>query len=156
METSLPDLPFVNYGKAELNPAGHHSAVQTSPRAYPRTDLETFTPWTSFLGNVDQAIRYAVDVANLPDTPFAIPQKMNKFVVNEEGIRSHAESALHDPVQVVVNKLGVMGYFEHSNGGNPGIIGSPDFVWITSPTKVHAKLVVSVSHEAVHIVIEFQ
>jgi hypothetical protein len=156
METSLPDLPFVNYGTAELEPYGSHSAVTASPRACPRTDLETFTPWTSFLSDIDQAVQSATRLANLPQTPFAIYGMEDSFVENEEALRMHASVALHTPVRQVLHKLGVMGRFILSNSGNPGIVGSPDFAWITSPIQAHAKLVVSVSTASCGLtVIEF-
>jgi hypothetical protein len=81
METSLPDLPFVIYGKAELDRFGSHSSVKSSPRTYPRTDLETFIPWNSFLGDVDQAIQSAARLANLPLTPFPIRNCKKKKLI---------------------------------------------------------------------------
>lgn len=56
MQTSLPDLPFTNYGKAELRLFGTHSSAKATPRTYPRTDLKTLTLWTSFPNDIHQTI----------------------------------------------------------------------------------------------------
>ena len=54
MQTILPDLPFTNYGDAVLDGSGIHSAAESSSRTYPRTDLRTLTPWTSFPNDIHQ------------------------------------------------------------------------------------------------------
>jgi hypothetical protein len=123
METSLPDLPYVQHGNAVLI-AGFHSAVKTSPPTYPKTDLETFTPWTSFLDDVHQAIQSAAAAANLPPIFTVGTGGRDRHVGNEEVIRSHAMVALHEPVEDVVNRLGVTGRFVVAGSGNPAIIAS--------------------------------
>lgn len=145
MQTTLPDLPFSDYGKAELHTSGIHSSIKTTPRTHPRTDLQTFTPWTSFPEDIHQAIQSAAP--NADNTPFEIEaSKRTRIVKNEEGIRAHAIVTLHEPVEQVVKMLGVTGSFELSGGGNTAIVGSPDFSWIMdSKDQPHPKLIASVS-----------
>ena len=76
-----------------------------------RTDLKTLTPWTSFPNDIHQAI-----------------------VENEERVRIHPAVALHEPVEAVLEILGVRGRFALSGGGNAAIVGDPDFSWVTSAT----------------------
>ena len=143
MQTNLPDLPFTNYGKAELAPFGTHSSAQANPRKFPRTDLEALRHWTSFPNEIDQAIRSATTHANLSSAPFTIDApKRTRIVKNEEAIRAHASYTLHSPVEEVLNMLGVTGSFELSGGGNIAIVGSPDFSWIMDDTRPHPKIIV--------------
>ena len=66
MQTSLPDLPFTNYGNAELRPFGTHSTAKAFEREFPTTtDLVTLIPWASFPDDIDQAIRSATANAHL-------------------------------------------------------------------------------------------
>jgi hypothetical protein len=147
MQTSLPDLPFTNYGKAELRPSGTHSTAKSTPRTYPRTDLQILTPWTSFPNDIHQAIQSATARAHLHSTPFPINAWTDtSFVENEEKIRAHAIFALHAPVQKVLEILGVNGWFALPGGGNVAIVGDPDFSWVTSATQPHPKVIVCVSH----------
>lgn len=149
METSLPDLSFADYGKAELSPNGFHSSVKESRRTHPRTDLAALAPWTSFVDDVHQAIQLSAARANLPPSPFTVNAwRMTRFVECEENIRSHASYALHKPVEQVVHKLGVYGSFVLSEGIDVSFIGDPDFLWMTArgdSPQSHPKLVVSAS-----------
>ena len=151
MQTSLPDLPFTNYGDAVLDGSGIHSAAESSSRTYPsRTDLRTLTPWTSFPNDIHQAIlsESANTHAHLPSTPFDISGWTIATVVdNEESIRAHATVALHVPAEVVLRKLGVNGRFAMPGGGNSAIVGDPDFSWVMSPgaQRPHPKVIVCVS-----------
>ena len=145
MQTTLPDLPFTNYGQAVLSPA-FHSSSKTAPRKYPRTDLTTLDIWSSFPDDIHQAIQSATDRANLPPGPFTVGvSSKTRFVKTEEKIRAHAMVELHERVEEVVNKLGVVGYFDEPGGGNAAIIGDPDFSWVMDGMQPHPKLVVRVS-----------
>jgi hypothetical protein len=144
MQTSLPELPFTNYGKAELRPSGTHSTAKSTPRTYHRTDLQTLTPWTSFPDDIHQAIQSATARADLSSTPFPIDAWTKTSFVENEGLRAHARFALHEPVQMVLEKLGVKGWFTLPGGGNVAIVGAPDFSWIMSPTQLHPKVIVRV------------
>lgn len=152
MQTSLPDLPFT-YGRAEIDPSGVHSAAKSTPRTYPRTDLTTLIPWTSFPNDIHQAVQSATTDARLSSTPFNIQfLTSGVFVENEEKIRAHAIYALHEPVQAVLRRLEVNGSFILPDSGYVGIVGDPDFSWITrgrgrgtrtySQTQSHPKLIV--------------
>ena len=144
MQTSLPDLPFTNYGKAELRTT--HSTGKSTQRTYPRTDLETLTPWTSFPNDIHQAIQSATARAHLPSTPFTIEASTStRFVESEEKIRTHATVALHEAVEGVLAKLGVNGWFALPGGGNAAIVGDPDFSWIMSSRQPHPKVIVRLS-----------
>ena len=145
MQTSLPELPFTNYGKAELRPSATHSTAKSTPRTYPRTDLQTFTPWTSFPSDIHKAIQSATACADLSSTPFHIDARTKtSFVENEEDLRAHARFALHELVEMVLEKLGVKGWFTVPGSGNVAIVGAPDFSWIMSPTQPHPKVIVCV------------
>jgi hypothetical protein len=145
MQTSLPDLPFTNYGKAELRPSGTHSIPKSTPRTYPKTDLKTLTPWTSFPNDIHQAIQSATTRTNLPPTPFVIKvSTTTRSVENEERIRTHATVALHEAVEKVLEMLGVNGWFALPGGGNVAIVGDPDFSWIMSPPQPHPRVIVRV------------
>ncbi|KIM83425.1 hypothetical protein PILCRDRAFT_69679 [Piloderma croceum F 1598] len=143
MQTSFPDLPFTNYGKAELRPSGSRITAKPTSRTYPRTDLKTLTSWTSFPHDIHQAIRFATARAHLHSTPFSINAWTDtSFVENEEKLRAHAIFALHAPVQKVLEILGVNGWFTLPGGGNIAIVGDPDFSWIMSDTQPHPKVIV--------------
>jgi len=143
LETSLPDLPFTNYGKAEFRPSGTHSTAKSTPPL--RTDLNTLTPWTSFPTDIHQAIQSATARVALNSTPFHVAAwTKSKFVKNEEDLRAYARFALHEPVQEVLERLGVNGQFHSPGGGNLSIVGAPDFSWIRHPTQLHPKVVVRV------------
>jgi hypothetical protein len=143
MQTSLPDLPFTTYADAELKPCALHSSAYSTPRSYPRTDLQTLSPWTSFPNDIHKAIQSAIAHANLPVAPFDITYWPKRtFVNSEEKIRAHAMVALHVPVEEVMGILGVEGSFDNSVGGNSAIVGDPDFLWVTSPARPHPKLIV--------------
>jgi hypothetical protein len=153
MQSSLPNLPYTNYGDAEPF-FFRSSSVETSPRAYPRTDLATLTHWTSFIDEVDQAINSAVNLVHVPLTTFTIGASMASRVNDEEAVRSHAMVSLLGPVAHVVQMLGVQGFFYTSSG--TATIGSPDFLWITDEQRPHPKLIVRVSTAlCVCTVIEF-
>jgi hypothetical protein len=143
MQTSLPELRFTNYGKVELLP--YHSSRKPTPRAYPRTDLQTLTPWTSFPNDIHQAIQSATTRANLPPTPFDISNyPRTTFVDSEASIHTHADVALHDAVGAVMKMLGVNGRFAHSGCGSIALLGAPDFSWVVgSAVQPHPKVVVS-------------
>jgi hypothetical protein len=147
MQTSLPDLPFTNYGDAVLDASGIHSAAKSSPRTYPRTDLQTLTPWTSFPNDIHQAILSATTHAHLLPTPFDINGwTWDTVVENEPRIHFHATGALHVPAEAVLKKLGVNGRFAMPGGGNSAIVGDPDFSWVMSPgAQPHPKVIVRVS-----------
>ena len=70
MQTSLPDLPFMNHG--DLNLEQTHITLSSAPRASPRTDLQTLRAWESFPDDIHRAIRSATDSAHLSSTPFHI------------------------------------------------------------------------------------
>ena len=145
MQTSLPDLPFTNYGKAELRSSRvhTHSSSKSTPRTYPRTDLETLTPWTSFPNDIHPAIQSATTRAGLPPTPLHLEGYTGTtFVTNEEAIRAHAMFALHVVVQNLMQRFGIDGYFEMPSSGYTAIVGDPDFLW-TSDIAPHPKLIVS-------------
>ena len=144
METSLPDLPFPNYGQAVLGP--FHSATRTAPREYPRTDLASLEMWTSFPNDIHQAIQSATNRASLSPAPFSVGNSStNRIVTTVEKIRTHATIELHERVERVVNMLGVVGSFYEAGGGNASIIGDPDFSWLMGGLQPHPKLVVRVS-----------
>jgi hypothetical protein len=143
MQTSFPDLPFTNHGSMGLNPSGTRSFTGSTPRAYPRTDLQTLRPWESFPNDIHHAIQTA---STHSSTSFHVSAWTGpEFVANEEDIRSCAKFMLHRPVKEVLEKLGINGEFESPGGGNRAIVGSPDFSWITSRGQPHPKLVVRVS-----------
>jgi hypothetical protein len=50
---------------------------------------------------------------------------------------------LHNPVEEVLDKLGVKGIFTMPCGGNAAIVGDPDFSWVTN-TQSHPKVIVHV------------
>ena len=83
MQTSLPDLPFPDYGDAVLDPSGIHSSAKSGPPTYPRTDLQTLTPWTSFPNDIHQAILATTDAQLLP-TPFHINCRTWNTIVESE------------------------------------------------------------------------
>jgi hypothetical protein len=142
MKTRFPDLPFTNYGKAELRPI--HSTGKLTPRTYPKTDLKTLTPWTSFPNDIHQAVQSAT--AHLPTTPFDIEVSTDtRFVENEEKIRTHATVVLHEVVEKVLGRVEVNGWFALPGGGNIAIVGDPDFSWITSSNQPHPKVIVRLS-----------
>lgn len=142
MQTSLPNLPFANFGQAVLNP-GFRSSAKTHPQTYPRTDLTTLCPWTSFPNDIHQVIQSATDHANLSSAPFTVGvTPKTRSVKTEEKIRAHAMGELHELVEEVVNMLGVMGCFDEPGGGNGSIIGDPDFSWVMGAAQPHPKLVV--------------
>jgi hypothetical protein len=145
LETSFPDLPFMNHGDMSLKPSGTHSFAGSTPRAYPRTDLQTLRDWESFPNDVHRAILSATARASAQSTPFRIRAWTDsEFVANEERIRAYATVMLHKPVEDALAKLGMNGEFESPAGGNRAIVGSPDFSWIVSPGQPHPKLVVCV------------
>lgn len=149
MQTSFPNLPYMNYGDAVLDPSGIHSAAKAGPRTYPRTDLQTLEPWTDFPKDVHEVIMSATTRARLPFTSFHIDgATWDTFVENEEKLRNHAWSALIVPIVFVLRKLGVNGRFRTPGGGNNAIIGDPDlsFVMSTTPDQAppHPKTIVRV------------
>jgi hypothetical protein len=145
MQTSFPDLPFTDHGNSQLRPFGTRSTAKSTPRTYPRTDLKTLTPWTSFPNDIHQAIQAATADANLSSAPFPIGAWTDaEFVNSEESLRSFANFALHKPVQKVLEKLGVNGWFTPPGGGNVAIVGDPDFSWIMSTAQQHPKVIVRV------------
>ena len=148
MQTSLPDLPYDNYGLIEPNPAGFHSSIKTSERTYPRTDLANLTPWDSFLEDIHQVIQSTAARANLTSATLTIEEPFRKttYAENEEKIRAHAIYALHDPVTQVANMLGVEGRFLIPGCGNTAIIGAPDFSWVVDRARPRSKLIVRINH----------
>ena len=148
MQTSLPDLPFPDYGDAVPAASGIHSASKSSPRRHPRTDLQTLTPWTSFSNDIHQAILATTHAHLLPTTPFHVNGRTwNTVVENELRIHVHATVALLEPAEDVLRRLGVNGRFVMPGGGNSAIVGDPDFSWITSSgtQRPHPKVIVRVS-----------
>jgi hypothetical protein len=143
MQTTLPDLPFINYGQAVLNP-GFHSSTKTTPRTYLRTDLTTLSSWTSFPNDIHQVIQSATNRANLSSAPFTVGvSSKTRPMKTEERIRAHAMFELHERVEEVVNMFGIVGCFDEL-GGNATIIGDPDFSWVIGG-EPHPKLVVRIS-----------
>ena len=145
MITSFPDLPFTDYGDALLNPAFRSAAKSTdsTPQAYPRTDLDILTPWISFPTDIHEAIQSSTKRANLSPAPFPIPLlPKERVVANEEGLRSHAMVELHEPVVEVLKVLGVQGEFVLPGSGNVAIIGDPDFSWVKGSEQPHPKVIV--------------
>ena len=144
MITTLPGLFY--------NPTGFlwsediHSSAYTKQRAYPRTDLENFTPWVTFHTEIHDAITTQMANANItPDTEYdigAMPKKRST-VFNEEDVRCKAEVQLHDLVVEVLEILGIGGRFMRSDSGNNQIVGEPDFFWLRDLT-LHPKVVVCV------------
>ncbi|KAF8800896.1 hypothetical protein BYT27DRAFT_7245473 [Phlegmacium glaucopus] len=129
MQTTLPDLPFTNYGQAILNPT-FHSSTKTAPRKHSRTDLTNLDIWTSFPNDIHQVIQSATNRANLPPAPFTVGGSTKTRVVQtEEKIRAHAMVELHERVEEVVS------------GGN-ATTGDPDFSWVAGGMQPHPKLVV--------------
>ena len=77
---------------------------------YPRTNLKTPMPWTSFPNDIHQVIQSATTHARLSSAPFFINAwTWTEFVENEEALHAHAKYALHEPVRMVLEKLGVNG-----------------------------------------------
>ena len=127
MQTSLPNLPFTNYGQAVLN-SGFHSSTNTHLRTYPRIDLTTLRPWTSFPNDIHQVIQSATNRANLSSAPFTVGvSSKTRSVKTEEKIRAHAMVELHERVEEVVNMFGVVGCFDEPGGGNAAVIGDLNF-----------------------------
>ena len=151
LETSLPDLPFTNYGKAE--PSCTHSTAKSTPPL--RTDLNSLTPWTAFPNDIHHAIQSATARAALNSTPFHIAAWTESGSVNnEEDLRAYATYALHEPVQRVLKRLGVNGQFHSPGGGDFEIVGAPDFSWTSHPTQLHPKVVVRVPPTTCLLVVE--
>ena len=143
MQTSLPDLPFI-HGDLSVRPT-HSSASSTQP-ACPRTDLQTLRAWESFPDDIHGAIQSAMASAHLSSTPFHIwALTVPELVADEESIRAFATFALHRPVQEVLQKLGVNGWFSSPTSGSAAIVGNPDFSWVVGDEpRSHSKLVVCV------------
>ena len=152
MQTTLPDLPFVNYGKASFNPA-FHSSTKTGPRRYPRTDLTALNVWTSFPNDIHRVIESATARANISaNSPFTVGvSSKTRIVKTEEKIRAHAMVELHERVEEIVKKLGVVGCFDEPGGGNAAIIGDPDFSWVQGNVQPHPKLVVRINYFIIFI-----
>lgn len=149
MKTNLPDLPFTSYGLADLSKTYTHCASKATPRAYPRTDLRTFTPWTSFRDDIHLAIQSAMTHSNLLPGPLNTESgsSITRDVESEERIRMHAAVSLHEPVEEVLRTLGIAGRFALPGGGNYAIVGEPDFSWVTENCKrPHPKLIVCLNH----------
>src|SRR5262245_38975087 len=139
----LPELPFTTYGDADLDPNGPRSDARSTPRRYPRTDLQNLTPWTSFCSDIHGAIQSATIRSCLPSTSFNIDSFQGQAIVaSEEEIRGHAMSALHAPVRGVMAKLGVQGRFTAPGGGNSAVVGDPDYSWVMGFAQPHPKVVV--------------
>jgi len=63
---------------------------------------------------------------------------------NEERIRMHATIVLHEPVEEVLQMLGVKGHFEYPDG-NVAVVGDPDFLWVMTQSHTqhpHPKVIV--------------
>jgi len=91
MHTTLPDLPFTGYGDATTST--FHSSASASPRKYPRTDLKTLIPWTSFIDDVHQAVQSATALAELSSTPFTIGSPPRTRVVKRSYV--HMRDSLY-------------------------------------------------------------
>ena len=145
MQTGLPRLPYVNYGKAI--PDLIRSSASANPRSHPRTDLKELVCWDSFPNEVHKAILSAMTSHGLTTKAFDIDGLTNDTIVeSEEKVRAHAMFTLHTPVERVVNKLGLPGAFRTPASGNTAIVGSPDFSWIIDVLNIpHPILVVSLS-----------
>jgi len=117
----------------------------STPRAYPRTDLRSLRPWTSFEDDIANVIQAAMTSKNIPSgTLFDVG---NTFlqpspVSNEETLRAHANLELHLAVKDVMAVLGYRGKFAVSGSGNIALVGDPDFAWIEGLGKMHPKLMV--------------
>ena len=142
MQSTLPDLPFPCKGIfSDLNDL--RTSHQSKPRAFPRTDLVGLHEWTSFNLEIDHAIHAAMQVKgfpqNMPCTAGPLFSKA-KQVWGEEEIRSRADAELHTAVHEILELLGIKGAFRMP-GGNPALIGAPDFYWVSTGNG-HPNLVV--------------
>ncbi len=143
MQTRLPDLPFPCKGIFS-DPNDSRSSHESKPRAFPRTDLCALEKWTSFNLDIDNAIHSAMQEKGLPQNmqcTVGILYDEATQVWCEEEIRSHASGELHKAVQDVLKLLGIKGAFRVPGGGNRGLIGAPDFSWVSTGDG-HPKLVV--------------
>jgi hypothetical protein len=152
MMTSFPDLPYTGYEDALLNPDDFHSTAKSTPRTYPRTDLDILRPWSSFPIEIHDAIQSSTRNANVSPEPFPILFPKKRVVANEEELRSHANVELHEPVVEILKVLGVQGRFAMPGGGNVAIVGSPDFSWVkgSATQRPHPKMIVCGSVHFVH------
>jgi hypothetical protein len=124
------------------------SAALAGPRAFPRTDLKTLRPWTSFMNDIEDVIHTKMATCDIPHgTQITVGSLRTEppVVQSEEALRSHADVELHAAVRGVARKLGVQGFFTFPNGGNITIVGEPDFSWISGGPSLHPKLVVRIS-----------
>jgi hypothetical protein len=144
MLVTLPELAFTTYGDAVLDPNGPRSSARSTPRRYPRTDLQVLTPWTSFPTDIHQAIQAAAARSHLAlGAPLDIHCWQRQGTVSsEEEIRAHATTALHAPVEDVLTKFRVTGRFTVPGGGNSTIVGHPDYSWVMGYAQPHPKVVV--------------
>lgn len=141
MQTVLPDLPFSHVG---FRIRSKKSAVKSSLRKYPRTDLRVLDSWDTFQQDIHEIILDAMTRANIPTgSQLTVGDNVSQaaqviMVANEEDIREYANTKLHRAAQGVLAYLGCHGAVMRSAGE---IIGDPDFAWVRDGTE-HPKVVV--------------
>lgn len=141
MQTTLPDLPFSHAG---FYVGQTTSAVKSTPRKHPRTNLRELRLWNTFEQDIHEIILKAMADANLPlGTPLTVgvSEAEQVEVENEEDIREYANTKLHRAAQGVLLNLGHQGRFKRSGAGNNEMVGDPDFGWVRIGTK-HPTVVV--------------
>lgn len=129
MQTSLPELPF-----PYIDPvySRKHSAIRSTPRQYPHTDLQHLIPWESFHSDLHTAIEAACIARNIPTgTSLTVGTQLSRgrLVNDEEALRAHAGFVLHMAAEDVLAHLGVIGDFT-SSVGSDAIVGAPDSSWV--------------------------
>lgn len=142
MKTTLPILSYEPTGFNWSEDV--HSCAYTKERAYPRTDLEDFTPWGSFETEIRDAIIDRMIVMGIPlgaEYDIGYQLKIKELVECEEAVRQQAKIQLHDLVVEVLHILGIEGRFALPGSGNNHIVGEPDFSWLQAQTN-HPKVVV--------------
>jgi hypothetical protein len=148
MQTTLPDLPFNARG---IITAATHSYQYSTPRVFPRTDLEQFDLWETFAADIHTAIKDAMTTKGIADgTNITAGENLRRrasVVACEDDVHEVANTELHAVVVDVLSELGVEGRFYRLGSGEIGIIGDPDFAWLHAGTG-HPKLVVRKSMES--------
>jgi hypothetical protein len=141
MQTSLPDLPFNSCGVT----ADTRGSLYSTSVPFPNTDLKQLELWQSFATDIHTAISDAmtnkgiVDGRNLIAGEFF--RKRPRIVTCEEDVHEAVNTELHAAVRDVLGELGVEGRFYRPGSGKIGVIGDPDFSWLTVDAG-HPKLVV--------------
>jgi len=74
-----------------------------------------------------------------PDTNGSLPSGFLTYIRG-----SYATIVLHEPVEEVLQMLGVKGHFEYPDG-NVAVVGDPDFLWVMTQShtqRPHPKVIV--------------